>query len=428
MKKHTKILIVSPIFPYPLETGGHKAQFLILDKMSKDFEITLLYPKASVKNKNKLQHIWPNVDIRVLDLVEEKLKKEPLLKRIINRLKYYYFHPLAGIKKLLGIRKTIELSTVPKRQDMVFSNSNITHVDENFLLLLDKVIKEKKFDIIQIEFLNFVSLGYILPKNVKKVFVHHEIGFVRMKREIDTLIMKTIYEDFLLTIEKRFELDALNQFDEIVVFSDVDQDILNKYLPEKNIHNSPFSVEISDDSMPNKDFKLEKVLFIGSENHYPNYDGLIWLLSSLENYEAERSLLPIKIQITGNWSQRFRERFEQEGRVEFLGFVDDLQVTLKNSIMIVPLRIGSGIRTKILEAFSWGVPVLSTTIGIEGIPAIDGEHYMKTDSIEEFIEAINTILVNPKEGLRLAENAKNEIIHQYDLDECYKKRKVIYEN
>ncbi len=72
---------------------------------------------------------------------------------------------------------------------------------------------------------------------------------------------------------------------------------------------------------------------------------------------------------------------------------------MQGSIMIVPLRIGSGIRLKILEAMSSGVPVISTSIGCEGIPTVNGENIIIADSTEEFIT--ETIKLSSDHDLRL---------------------------
>jgi len=94
--------------------------------------------------------------------------------------------------------------------------------------------------------------------------------------------------------------------------------------------------------------------------------------------------------------------------------------------MIVPLRIGSGIRAKILEAFSYGIPVISSSIGIEGIPAINGRHYLKADTSRDYIFAINELFNKVGFPDYLTKNARTEIIPSYDLDRCGDIRLSLY--
>ena len=95
------------------------------------------------------------------------------------------------------------------------------------------------------------------------------------------------------------------------------------------------------------------------------------------------------LDIIGEWSQeRIDEYISKYPDVHFLGFVDDLASTLKNSVMIVPINIGSGIRMKILEGASIGIPFVSTTVGAEGIPVKDGVHCFIADDPDTFVNDI----------------------------------------
>ncbi|MFT6881108.1 MAG: glycosyltransferase involved in cell wall biosynthesis, partial [Arcticibacterium sp.] len=104
---------------------------------------------------------------------------------------------------------------------------------------------------------------------------------------------------------------------------------------------------------------------------------------------------------------------------QFLGFVEDLDVFAKNSIMVVPIRIGGGIRTKIQWAMSKGIPVVSTTFGCEGIPCKDGEHFLLANTAEDFIKSIQILLENTKLRTKLRKSA-NELAREH-----YSPRKVV---
>ena len=75
-----------------------------------------------------------------------------------------------------------------------------------------------------------------------------------------------------------------------------------------------------------------------------------------------------------------------------MGYVDDLSSAIKDTIQIVPLTIGSGIRMKILESASMGIPIVSSSIGAEGIPLISGKHCIIANSPDEFCAGIIKLL------------------------------------
>ena len=111
--------------------------------------------------------------------------------------------------------------------------------------------------------------------------------------------------------------------------------------------------------------------------------------------------------------------------ISFLGFVDDLRSALQNTIMIVPITIGSGIRMKILEAANLGVPFISTSVGAEGIPLQNGTHCMIADSPSEFTNAILQ-LKDDKKRTTLIQNAHQLIKKNYSMEALRQNRLDIY--
>lgn len=418
-----KILIITPVFPYPLETGGNKAQFLMIDKLRELHEISLICPKTNSENLKNLGQLWSNVELNVFETVSDTpIKKTGFVNDFSLRLSNLLKHPSATIKRKLGLLPKSQPAAIdwPNRDSMVYTNINIMNVDDGFLSYVEEKIKYIQYDIIQVEFINFISLGFVLPEASRKLFIHHELGYVRTAREMATLTKKSIKDQYLYEINKAFEIESLKRYNGVITFSDVDKVELEKNL-NIPVYNSPFSViEEAIDSIDN--FKIEKLIFLGGESHYPNVDALNWFIRSFYTQNGFK----IPIQIIGKWSKPFIDYYKEMEQVEFLGFVDDLSHYLKNSAMIVPLRIGSGIRTKILEAFSWGVPIISTSIGIEGIPAIDGKHYYRADTIEEMKIAIKRIIENPAKTIKMIKEGQSDVVPQYSIEKCSDVRNSIY--
>jgi glycosyltransferase involved in cell wall biosynthesis len=128
------------------------------------------------------------------------------------------------------------------------------------------------------------------------------------------------------------------------------------------------------------------LLFLGSLDYSANVSGILWFI------EKVLPLLPegYDFAVAGSGApRRLRERLMSHPRVRYMGNVPDAQVALMDAkCLIVPLSQGGGTRLKILEAFAAGTPVVSTSVGVEGISAINGEHLLVADDPADFARAI----------------------------------------
>jgi glycosyltransferase involved in cell wall biosynthesis len=95
-------------------------------------------------------------------------------------------------------------------------------------------------------------------------------------------------------------------------------------------------------------------------------------------------------------------------------------VARRASITVVPVRIGSGTRSKILESMAWGLPVVSTTLGAEGIDAVEGEHLLIRDDPDEFAEAVAQLMSDQGLWLRLRLAGRELVRDRYSWDQVFK--------
>jgi glycosyltransferase involved in cell wall biosynthesis len=108
-------------------------------------------------------------------------------------------------------------------------------------------------------------------------------------------------------------------------------------------------------------------------------------------------------------------RWVSDPSIRFTGWVEDVEPWFRRSrVMVVPLRSGSGMRVKILDAFARGLPVVTTSVGIEGIAAVDGQHALVADAPETFVAATVRILEDRALAERLSAAARDLVLEQYD--------------
>ena len=128
------------------------------------------------------------------------------------------------------------------------------------------------------------------------------------------------------------------------------------------------------------------LLFVGG-THPPNVDALRYFIAEILPLLV-REIPELRLTVVGEVSRHELKDLDL-GQVNFTGYVEDLRPLFEQALVYVaPLRFGAGIKGKILEAINYGVPVVTTSIGAEGIGVVHGENILIADSAVEFCEAV----------------------------------------
>jgi glycosyltransferase involved in cell wall biosynthesis len=114
------------------------------------------------------------------------------------------------------------------------------------------------------------------------------------------------------------------------------------------------------------------------------------------------------------------------GNFSIIGFVPNLPEAIHGSIMIVPILSGSGMRMKIIEAMALSMPIITTSVGVEGIKLIDKESCLIADEPKDFAEAINYLVSHPEICQSLGERANNVFRQYYSIEVLSGIRNKVY--
>lgn len=415
-----KLLIVIEHLPYPLNSGGKKAQFDFIENHRHllDISITFVLKDKDKKHFEKLCQLWPNITFIPFLVINSKL--ESLLSlpfkasEIINQF--------VGEKILSKITRT-ESDKLVSKSTMMFRSTGFV-LPIRFINHFKDILTKKQFDFVQVEFHQLISLAKYVPKHIKKIFVHHELRYVREERELELYSFESSFLNKTFQRNKNYEINSLKMYDLVCTLSETDKKELEKQFSEPKIYSSPIPVVLNGDSIS---FKFEnRLVFLGGEDHFPNKEGLDWFLNccwnSLKKYQPE-----LKLDVIGNWKISGDAYATQFSDVTFHGFVDDLNKALKNGLVIVPIRIGSGVRIKIIDAVNIGSPFVSTRIGVEGLNFKDGKDCLIGDSPQEFVARIRDIIATPDLGNELAVSAKKTLLSEYAYDSLIEKRLKMYD-
>lgn len=390
-----RILIISYYIPYPLNTGGRISQYAFLDYLRHIHKITLAvfaYTTLDMQHIEALQNIFP--DINFIALTPYPLKESQIIFSEINEQQY----PIDKKQELL-----VNPLKIHEHEDPYFTF--IGEPKERQLIeSLSPLFEGENYDIIQVEFLEIMDFIYALPRNAKTVFVHHEIRFSRLKSYLGASKQHIgPFEQYILNHVKASEGNLLNRYSAIFTLSEEDKKILEDYDLQVPVYVSPFPILENHFIELNTELSFNKLVFIGEDSHFPNVDAVQWYDKEIRSEIKVR--FNLDLHVIGVWKAKSIRQFSSEGII-FTGYIDDLIDYCANSVLIVPVRIGSGLRTKILYAMAQGVPVITTSFGCEGIPVVDGKHVIIANSSREMVNAIIYLKEHPEQLKSLAVNAQ----------------------
>ena len=145
-------------------------------------------------------------------------------------------------------------------------------------------------------------------------------------------------------------------------------------------------------------------------------------------FKRGSGFLDLKVNVLGKWGKQIQALLKgTDSNIVFTGYIEDISGFLNNRISIVPIRIGSGMRMKILDSIVAGSPIVTTEKGCEGLPFVDNEDYMIADSPEKFADAIIELLNDPDKQRILAENIQGKLDKQFDFEAMKSLRLSFYD-
>jgi glycosyltransferase involved in cell wall biosynthesis len=152
------------------------------------------------------------------------------------------------------------------------------------------------------------------------------------------------------------------------------------------------------------------LVFVGSMDWMPNVDGVVWFAKEVLPL-IKKKLPGCSLAVVGRTPGReVTDLAERDAGIRITGTVADVRPWLwQSKVAIVPLRIGGGTRLKIYEAMAARTPVVSTTIGAEGLDIAPGENILIADSPEAFADACARLLTDPGDRRRLADAAYQHV-------------------
>ena len=173
----------------------------------------------------------------------------------------------------------------------------------------------------------------------------------------------------------------------------------------------------------------KNIVTLGTLHYPPNADGIRWFAEQVFPLVHERDPDTTLTIIGKNPPPDFYQLQEKHPEeIEVTGYVQDLTPYLERAaLMVIAVRAGGGMRVRILEAFARAMPVVTTTVGLEGIEAEHGKEILVEDSPPEFAQAVLNLINDPELSLLLAKNGRQLAVEQYDWQVVLQKMDAIYQ-
>jgi len=215
----------------------------------------------------------------------------------------------------------------------------------------------------------------------------------------------------------RFERDAMRRFDAVVAVSDRDGAFFRDAMGLANVRVIPTGVDVDSYSFAPKTDAGDltgtggTLVFTGSMDWGPNIDSLRWLMEEAWARIVATSPHTRLVVVGRDPPRRLVAEAARRGLAwTFTGFVDDVRSYVHDAdVCIVPMRTGGGTRLKVYEAMALGCPVVSTSVGVEGLPLAPDEHYVRADGAEDFARAVLRLLRDPGLRQRIAAAARTHV-------------------
>jgi glycosyltransferase involved in cell wall biosynthesis len=284
----------------------------------------------------------------------------------------------------------------------------------------------ERFDVVQYE---LSEMAQCIPALASRsILTVHQIGFAqqwpswraggRPLRRAPVVLHRYLRE-------LDFELRAIRRVDHVVTMSAEDAARLRRFAPDVSVSPSPCGVDCREfqPASPAPTTGADLV-FVGHFNHPPNVDAVRFVAQEVLPRLGRRA----RFRIVGRDVKPAVSALARPGVVEIVGPVPDVRPHLASAAALVaPLRFGTGMRGKVLEALAMGCPVVTTSVGAEGLGAVSGRDLLVADDADGFAAAVRRVLDDRAFAARLGAGGRALVEARFDWDGIATAHEAIYD-
>mgnify|MGYP001067785897 CR=1 FL=1 len=391
-----KVLLLTQVLPYPPDSGPKVKTWNVLMYLSRQHDVTLV---SFVRGER-------SVEVECLQRYCTAVHTVPMKRSL-------FYDGLAMLRSLLNGQ-----SWMMVRDDRLAMRR-----------LLARLAAETSFDLVHADQLNMAQYAERVPGAFKVLDAHNALWLL-YKRLWKTLAPGPrkwlLNRDWRLL--KSYEGWLVREFDAVLAVSHLDRVALQESAGQPvDIVVIPIAIDTDEVNVIEREAKPRHILHIGTMYWPPNIDAVNWFIREI--YPIIRQQRPdVEFDVVGSRPPAELLALNDAGLgINVTGYVADPTPYQRSAaVLVVPVLAGGGIRVKILNALAEGIPIVSTTLGCEGIEVTPGQDILIGDSPEAFAAQVLRVLNDADLGKRLALNGRRLAEEKYDyrkacrpLDEVY---------
>jgi polysaccharide biosynthesis protein PslH len=309
-----------------------------------------------------------------------------------------------------------------------------TSYDENWLWqpqlrdYIAEVMRSQKFDVVHVDTVGMLQYSDLLA-DTPIVLNHHNIEsqLVQRRTEGEKNLLKRAY--FAREWRKLEELErdfaphvAMN-----VTVSDLDAERLQRIAGRISVHVVANGVDVDYFKPSTASIDRKGIVFVGSLYWYPNHEAVLFFLKEI--WPKLRETNPDTVAtIVGQGPPRELVDAAQDSRIRVPGFVDDVRPYIDDALLyICPIHTGGGTRLKILDALAMEKPLIATEMAVEGLSLVDGTHYLRAETGNDFVSQIALLEADPHLRQDIARAGRKLVEDRYSWDRIGGKLDAAYE-
>ena len=390
-----KILFLSPTVPFPLTDGGRIRVFNLLKQIAQKSDVTLLALETQPTDADGV------AELQQLGVQVHLVPNAPTLPRVsFGTLAKAFF----------------------KRQPITVARYDVP----TYRRKLRTLLANETFDLVHYEMFH-----------VAQFHTETDLPDVLSQQNVDSAIWRRLCSETINPFYKfaywtqqlafqRYERLLSPKFDAVTCTSDIDAAVFAQHCAKDAIEIIPNGVDITH---YRPDFTTEApahLIYIGSMDWYPNEDAVAFFADEVFPRIQEKVPDVAFSIVGGNPSGRVQKLAERDG-VVVTGRVPEIKPYFAEAtVFVVPLRIGSGTRLKILEALAMGKAIVSTSVGAEGLDLKNGEEIFIADEPVAFADAVTRLLTDVQRRRRIGENGRARVERDYDWRSIGEKLHTLY--
>jgi polysaccharide biosynthesis protein PslH len=376
-----KVLVVSPFFPYPTDSGGKTRLYHLIRELSARHEITLLA---------LIDHTHRHLADKLSSFCRSELVASSPGGTVWDKQR----------------RARLRADSLPRMRSLLGGAPlGVTRfVNREMVNRLRRLTAHERYDLVHFEYLQMTGYLRYLPADTKTIVSAVEVPSVVSEREASAGTAGRVGRlNHRLLV--RYEAALFASTGGVVAMSELEAAIIHRRCPRARVFVVPNGVDARLLQLRPARPAGPVLLFVGGAAHSPNVDGLSFFLEGC--WSTLRTQFPgVRLRLIGRgwrdlpWLSSYRG-------IEVIDYCEDQAECYSDaSLLLAPIRIGSGTRLKILEAMAAGLPVVSTSIGCEGLEVTNGRQLSIADDAAAFGEAVSHLLLQPKLALVLADRAR----------------------